>query len=153
MSTSHHVIVGAGIAGVSAAVAMRDHGFDGRITLVDAEPHQPYERPPLSKTDAVLRPLLPAETYVDKQIDLQLGTRVESLDLDHRRVLLDDGDDMEADRVLLTTGVAARRLGVPGGDLDGVLTLRTADDAARLFARFDDGGPVVIVGGGSSASK
>lgn len=148
MSTPHHVIVGAGIAGVSAAVAMRDHGFGGRITLVDAEPHLPYERPPLSKTDAALRPLLAVNAYADKQIDLRLGTLVEGLDLDRRRVLLGDGDDIEADRVLLATGVAARRSGASGEDLDGVLTLRTADDAVRLFTQLDRGGPLVVVGGG-----
>lgn len=148
MSTPHHVIVGAGIAGVSAAMAMRDHGFEGGITLVDAEPYLPYERPPLSKTGSELKPLFPVDAYAEKQIELRLGTRVANLDPDRRRVLLSDGDDLEADQVLLATGVAARRTGVPGENLDGVLTLRTADDAALLFAHLDKGGPLVVVGGG-----
>lgn len=148
MHTPHHLIVGAGIAGVSAAIAMRDRGFDGRITLVDSECHAPYERPPLSKTNSALRPLLQPETYVDKRIDLRLGTRVIGLDVDRHRVLFDDGDDAAADQVLLTTGVAPRRLGAPGEGLDGVLTLRTADDAAQVFAGLDRGGPLVVVGGG-----
>ncbi|MFZ2172497.1 MAG: FAD-dependent oxidoreductase [Rhodococcus sp. (in: high G+C Gram-positive bacteria)] len=151
MSTTHHVIVGASIAGVSAAVSMREKGFDGSITIIEAENRQPYERPPLSKTadpESALRPLLPPDSYSAKQIDLRLGTTVERLDVDRRRVVLGDGDELRADLVLLATGVSARRLGVPGEDLDHVLTLRNADDASRIFSGFSSGGPLVIVGGG-----
>lgn len=152
MSKSHHVIVGASIAGVSAAVSMRENGFDGSITIVEAENRAPYERPPLSKSaddpDKALRPLLPPDDYSARKIDLRLGTRVERLDVDRKRVVLGDGDELHADQVLLATGVSARRLGVPGEDLDNVLTLRNADDASSIFSRFASGGPLVIVGGG-----
>jgi 3-phenylpropionate/trans-cinnamate dioxygenase ferredoxin reductase component len=151
MSAESVVIVGASIAGVSAAVAIRDHGFDGSITLVDAEDHEPYERPPLSKTadpQKAVRPLLPAAAYADKRIDLVTGVMVDRLDIDNHRVVLQDRTSIHADQVLLTTGVSARRLGVPGEDLENVLTLRNADDAARMFTRLASGGPLVVIGGG-----
>lgn len=151
MSARHHVIVGAGIAGVSAAVAMRENGFDGRITVVDAEHRQPYERPPLSKNadpESSLRPILPADTYSAKGIDLRLGSRVDRLDVDNQRVVLQGGEELHADQILLTTGVSARHLGIPGEDLDNVATLRDADDATKIFSGLATGGPLVIIGGG-----
>lgn len=151
MSAESVVIVGASIAGVSAAVAMRDHGFEGSISLVDSEDREPYERPPLSKTgdpQRAVRPILPNDTYAAKRIDLVLGATVDSIDIDRRKVHLDNGNALPADQVLLATGVSARRLGVPGEDLENVLTLRTADDAAKVFAALASGGPLVVIGGG-----
>lgn len=147
----HHVIVGGSAAGVAAALAMRRSGFEGRVTIVDAGPELPYERPPLSKAiggEATLRPIVPAEVYRSAGIDLRLGTRVDGLYPSAGTVWLSDGGELRADRVLLATGVSARRPPVPGADLRNVLTLREAGDARRLARAIGAGGPLVVVGGG-----
>lgn len=145
------VIVGASAAGVSAATALRHHGYDGQIHLVDASSHRPYERPPLSKTlhhPGPLQPIVTDQVYADLDIQLQLGAEVTRLETARRRVILGGSDTIAADAVLLATGGTPRRLGVPGENLDNVVTLRDAEDAARIAERFGQGGPVVIVGGG-----
>ncbi|MFJ9902948.1 NAD(P)/FAD-dependent oxidoreductase [Streptomyces sp. NPDC101152] len=149
----HHVIVGGSAAGVAAALALRRTGFDGAVTIVDASPRLPYERPVLSKglsgdEEAMFRPIVPAEEYRAAEIELRLGSEVDTLDPEAGLVRLSDGEAMNADRVLLTTGVSARRLSVPGSDLRNVLTLRDFDDARKLAAVIASGGPLVIVGGG-----
>ncbi|MES9537678.1 FAD-dependent oxidoreductase [Actinomadura sp. NPDC000600] len=149
----HYLIVGGSAAGVAAAFALRRSGFDGRVTVVEAGAEPPYERPPLSKGlgagGAVpLRPIAPAEDYRTAEVDLRLRNRVDRLDPARRTVRLRDGSTLRADRVLLATGASARRLTVPGGGLNGVMTLRDADDARRLAAAIGTGGPVVVVGGG-----
>jgi 3-phenylpropionate/trans-cinnamate dioxygenase ferredoxin reductase component len=146
------VIVGASASGVSAALAMRRSGYDGAITLIDSDANQPYERPPLSKsvlgTAVPLKDIVPASDYTDHDIDLRTGVQVERLDTENSAVLLNGGESLRAERVLLATGVAARRLDVPGADLEHVLVLRDAADAAVLARRLIDGGPLVIIGGG-----
>lgn len=151
--THHHVIVGGSAAGVSAALALRRHGFAGRVTVVEAGDELPYERPPLSKALAggehsFLHAILPRQAYSEHRITLLTATRVLALDPDRRAVELDDGQTLYADRVLLATGMLARTLTVPGADLRGVLTLRDVRDARELAARLHAGGPVVVVGGG-----
>jgi 3-phenylpropionate/trans-cinnamate dioxygenase ferredoxin reductase component len=146
---AQHVVIGASAAGVSAAMTMRTSGFEGRITLLDASSHLPYERPPLSKTFPVsLRPIVSEQTYADHGIELRRGARAAELDAVGRAVVLAGGERLPADAVLLATGVSARTLGVPGEHLGNVLTLRDIDDAARVAARLDAGGPLVIVGAG-----
>ncbi|MFD5809110.1 NAD(P)/FAD-dependent oxidoreductase [Rhodococcus aetherivorans] len=147
----HHVVVGAGAAGLAAASAMRDNGFAGRITVFDADPHTPYERPPLSKeylSDRRLREIVAETEYRRLDIELRVGVGVRRLRPSDRRIDTSDGEELVADRVLLTTGVAARRLDVPGAALGNILTLRDAADAAALSARLRAGGPLVVVGGG-----
>lgn len=142
------VIVGASAAGVSAATAMRVHGHDGRILLVDRDPREPYERPPLSKlADRTLRPIAPAGRLADLDIELRLGTGVREVEPTTRTVRLDD-EDVRVDSLLLATGVAARRLDVPGAHLPHVLVLRDAADADLLADRVAAGGPLVVVGAG-----
>ena len=150
-----HVIVGASAAGVSAALAIRTAGYEGAITVLDSDPNQPYERPPLSKSllgeDAgtpALVPILPQQMYEEHDIGLRLGARVRALDPDNRLVRLQDGAVLAAEHVVLATGVAARLLAVPGADLANVLTLRDAADARAVTACLATGGPLVIVGGG-----
>lgn len=149
----HHVIVGASAAGVAAALALREHGFAGRVTLIDAGGHLPYERPPLSKAltadeaDFVI-PIVPPEVYAQRDIELLLATRVLALDPARRLVVLDDRRTLHADRVLLATGAAALMPGIPGTNLAGVLTLRDLHDARELAARLPQHGPLVVVGGG-----
>ncbi|MFI1380303.1 NAD(P)/FAD-dependent oxidoreductase [Embleya sp. NPDC020886] len=151
--TQHLVIVGGSAAGISAALALRRHGFAGRVTVVEAGDELPYERPPLSKAlaggeHAFLHAILPRQAYAEQRITLLPATRVLALDPDRRAVELDDGQTLYADRVLLATGVLARTLPVPGAELPGVLTLRDVRDARALAARLRAGGPVVVVGGG-----
>lgn len=147
----HHVVVGGSAAGVAAAFAMREHGFDGRITLVDSGSELPYERPPLSKSMADLdvpRAIRPEAAYYEHGIDLELGSEVTDLDAGRNTVRLNDGRTLHADAVVLASGVSARRLPVPGVDLDNVLVLRDVADARRLAERMYAGGPLVLLGGG-----
>jgi NADPH-dependent 2,4-dienoyl-CoA reductase/sulfur reductase-like enzyme len=149
-----HVIVGASLAGAKAAETLRAEGFDGPVVLIGAEVERPYERPPLSK-DALLGKV-PLDTafvhdaswYGEHGVELRLGTRVTALDRADRQVRLEDGSAVGYDRLLLTTGASARRLPVPGADLDGLLYLRTMSDSAALAARLKQGGHLVIAGAG-----
>jgi 3-phenylpropionate/trans-cinnamate dioxygenase ferredoxin reductase component len=148
-----HVIVGASAAGVSAAIAMRDVGYDGEIVLLDRDPHLPYERPPLSKSLAVgaessLKPIVAESTYAERALDLRLGTQVSALDPGSQAVELADGSAVRADHVILAVGLAARPLSVPGAGLRNIVLLRDAADAAALTSRLIAGGPMVIVGAG-----
>jgi len=147
------LIVGASAAGVSAALGMREAGYEGGIVLVDADPHLPYERPPLSKSLAggspsALKPIVPEQLYSDKNIELCLGTAVSALRPADRKVELTDGSVISADHVTLAVGLAARRLPVPGIDKANVLTLRDAADSLEIISRLNAGGPLVILGAG-----
>ena len=133
---------------------MRREGFDGRLVLLGSETLRPYERPQLSKSylrGEVGRDALyvhASDFYESQGIELRLGRTAESLDPASGDVILDGGERIHYDRLLLTTGAAPRRLQVPGGDLDGVYYLRSAEDADALRARFARGGRVVVVGAG-----
>jgi 3-phenylpropionate/trans-cinnamate dioxygenase ferredoxin reductase subunit len=148
------VIVGGGLAGATAAFALRERGIDGRIVIVSEEPQLPYERPPLSKT--YLRGEEPLEKAFVKQasdydaqsIELLSGRRAVQLDPISRRVNLDDGTDLPYGALLLATGSAPRRLDVEGGDLAGIHLLRTAPDADSLRAAAADAKAIVVVGSG-----
>jgi 3-phenylpropionate/trans-cinnamate dioxygenase ferredoxin reductase subunit len=154
MTRRRFVIVGGGLAAASAAVTLRDEGFDGAIVLIGDEPHEPYERPPLSKTylrgetAAADARFLPDGWFDAHDVDLRVGTRVEGIDLDRRRVRLADGTDEDFDRLLVATGGRNRTLPVPGHDLEGVLQLRTLEDADRIRAAAEPGARVVVVGAG-----
>jgi 3-phenylpropionate/trans-cinnamate dioxygenase ferredoxin reductase component len=153
------VVVGASLAGASAAVAARDGGFAGRIVLIGDEPGLPYERPPLSK--AVLRGEAPPESaqvhddaaYAERDIELVAGRTVTALDLAARRVVLDDGEPVGFTAAVLATGAAPRRLPIPGGDLDGVHYLRTVADSVRLRDALHAGARVAVVGAGWIGSE
>ncbi len=147
-------IVGAGQAGARTAAALRKKGWQDRILLVGDEVELPYERPPLSKevlskhADPLTGCLYPAEWYKEQEVELRTGTRVGSLDVRGRRLHLADGRSEAWDALVLATGARARRLCLPGADLDGILTLRTAADARALRAALRPGAQVVLVGGG-----
>jgi 3-phenylpropionate/trans-cinnamate dioxygenase ferredoxin reductase subunit len=148
------VIVGASLAGAKAAETLRAEGFDGRLLLIGAEQERPYERPPLSKD--YLRGEVGREKvyvhdegfYAEHEIELRLGRTAVSLDVPSGEVALDDGERLRYDRLLLTTGAEPRRLAVAGGELDGVLYLRTVDDSDVLRERLRGAGSVVVVGAG-----
>ncbi|MFC6985578.1 NAD(P)/FAD-dependent oxidoreductase [Streptomyces cirratus] len=142
------VIVGAGMAGVQTAVALREQGFTGPVTLLGAEPHQPYDRPPLSK--AVLLGKAEDSAFdVDFEalgIGLRLGVEVTGLRAGAREVDTEAGP-VPYDVLVLATG--ARPLTLPGSDgVPGVHLLRTLDDAARLRPVLAAAPAVVVVGAG-----
>jgi 3-phenylpropionate/trans-cinnamate dioxygenase ferredoxin reductase component len=136
----HVVVVGASLAGLRGAEALRERGFSGRITLVGAEPHPPYDRPPLSKR--VLADRMSADDTGLPQregfeAEWRLGTAAVALDRAAKKVALADGDVLGFDKLLIATGARARSW--PQADeaaLDGVLTIRTRDDARALQARL-----------------
>ncbi|AWN36280.1 NAD(P)/FAD-dependent oxidoreductase [Methylobacterium radiodurans] len=146
------VIVGASLAGLSAAKALRTEGFSGSLVLAGDEPHLPYDRPPLSKQ--ALRGLTSADTTLPQPADLdlefRLGVPATGLDRAERTVILADGSRLAFDRCLVATGARARPWpNSAEAALDGVFTLRTRDDAERIAARLRDRpGRVVLVGGG-----
>jgi NADPH-dependent 2,4-dienoyl-CoA reductase/sulfur reductase-like enzyme len=152
------VIVGASLAGLRAAEALRERGFRGKLTLIGDEPHEPYDRPPLSKQ--VLKgwvradhTKLPRLRAVDA--DWRLGVAATGLDRVNRQVLLANGDKVDYDRLLIATGVRARPWFNPEeGALEGVFTLRTCEDAARLQAALHASPRrVLIVGSGFIGSE
>ncbi|WP_435606813.1 NAD(P)/FAD-dependent oxidoreductase [Streptomyces ardesiacus] len=140
------VVVGNGIAGLTAADTLREAGFDGELTIVGDERHPAYSRPALSKAllldgDDLTSHELPPAGHGAAEL---LGVRATGLDLDHRLVSLDDGTALPYDRLVLATGSRARRLSA----LPGELTLRGLDDALALRRRVAAGPSVVVVGGG-----
>jgi 3-phenylpropionate/trans-cinnamate dioxygenase ferredoxin reductase subunit len=149
-----YVIAGASLAGAKAAQTLREEGFGGPITLLGDEPERPYERPPLSKGYLLGREerssiyVHDEGWYAAHDVDLRLGVAVAAIDRAARQVALADGSEVSYDKLLVTTGARPRWLDVPGGDLDGVLYLRTVQDCERLAAAFRGGGKVVIAGAG-----
>jgi 3-phenylpropionate/trans-cinnamate dioxygenase ferredoxin reductase subunit len=148
------VVVGAGHAGGSAVAMLRQFGWQDPITLIGEEPLPPYQRPPLSKAwlkgeaDGDSLALRPAAFYVDQNISLHLSTRVAAIDRAAQTVQLSDGAALPYQHLILATGSRARRIPLPGVDLDGVLELRTAADADRLKAVLGPGKRLAIIGGG-----
>ena len=151
---STFVIIGAGHAGGRAAETMRKCGFDGRIVLLGAEPHRPYERPPLSKgallgTQDYASCFLQANEYYDEQsLDLRLGVTVTAIDSAAQTVLFTDAASVTYDRLLLTTGASCRTLSVPGAELAGVHYLRTMEDSLAIAGAVAERARTVVIGGG-----
>jgi 3-phenylpropionate/trans-cinnamate dioxygenase ferredoxin reductase subunit len=148
------LIVGASYAGVQAGISAREKGFQGPIRIVADEVHLPYQRPPLSKgflsgSVAHSNLFLRGDDYFKAQgIEMVLGDRATRLDRDARRVSLEGGGQLPYDSLVIATGSRARKLSVPGHDLDGIVYLRTLDDALYLKPRLEAAREVVIVGGG-----
>lgn len=158
-TTPRAVIVGAGIAGVSAAGGLRAAGFDGEIVLVSDEQELPYRRPPLSKEVARgdkgaddIR-IKPATWYADQGIELLTGVRVDTIDTEASTVRLSDGRDLGYTRLLLATGGTARTFGLADAESSSVLTLRSMADIPRVQERLVDGAHIVIVGAGLIGSE
>ncbi|MDP9341145.1 MAG: FAD-dependent oxidoreductase [Actinomycetota bacterium] len=147
-------VAGAGLAGGTAAAALREEGFDGRIVLVGEEDIPPYERPPLSKEylrgEQSLEECLvrPEAWYGEQGIELRLGVRLERLDAAGRSFELSDGSRVPFDRAVIATGARNRRLNVPGADLGGVFDLRRPADADRIREASAGGAHAAIVGMG-----
>jgi 3-phenylpropionate/trans-cinnamate dioxygenase ferredoxin reductase subunit len=152
MSSGKTVILGAGQAGAHAAVAMREAGFEGQILLLGAEPHPPYERPPLSKSALTDDPepepgwFFPPDKYAALGIEFRLGVAATDLDAGARTLKLADGTTLTFDKLLIATGGRARVLTVPGAE--HALILRTLDEARRLRPLLRPGARVVCIGAG-----
>ncbi len=146
--------MGAGHAGGSVAAFLRQYGWGGEIVLVGEEPLPPYQRPPLSKAwlkgeaDGESLLLRPASFYAEASIDLRLGVKAESVDLQAKQVRLQGGEALAYDALVLATGSTARKLPIPGADDPAVLELRTAADADRLKAALAPGARLIVVGAG-----
>jgi NADPH-dependent 2,4-dienoyl-CoA reductase/sulfur reductase-like enzyme len=146
------VIVGAGAAGLTTAEALRNRGYAATLTLIGDERHHPYDRPPLSKQilagtwepDRIA--LRSPDALAKLDADLLLGRSAVGLDLATRQVLLDSGDRLDFDGLVIATGVTPRSL--PGADLAGIHLLRSLDDALSLRAHLLARPAVVVVGAG-----
>ena len=154
-----YVIVGASLAGATAAITLREEGAGGAVTLIGAESEPPYERPPLSK--AYLRGEVPFDKalvrpptfYAEHGIDTIFGTRATRIDAAARFVELDDHRRVSFDALLIATGARNRRVAIPGADLEGVYSLRTVQDADRIRAEMTAGRRAVVVGMGFIGSE
>ncbi|WP_268952474.1 NAD(P)/FAD-dependent oxidoreductase [Saccharopolyspora terrae] len=148
------MIVGAGMAGAKGAEALRDQGFDGRITLLGDEAHRPYERPPLSKeylmgsTEFDAAYVHPETWYADNRVDLRLNSSARHIDRSLRQVELADGTRLEFDKLMLATGAHPRSIPVPGHDAEGVLHLRRVGDSDRIKEALAGIEDLVVVGAG-----
>lgn len=146
------VIIGAGECGTRAALALREAGFDGPVTLIGAEPHLPYERPPLSK-DAITaaapapRRVAGADHLDAAGIDFRAGQQVLGIDRAARQIRC-VGGSVAYERLLIATGARPRRLPLPGAEGPSVKTLRSLDDAAEIRAGLGPGRRLAVIGGG-----
>ncbi len=151
-------IAGASLAGLRAAEALRREGFDGRLVLIGAESHLPYDRPPLSK-EVLSGKRSPDDVGLTKpdrfdalQLDLRLGCRATALDLDDRTLRVEAvttgaAEEVAFDGLIIATGASPRRLpGTP--ELDGIHTLRTLDDCIAIRTELAKGPRVAVVGAG-----
>jgi len=154
------VVVGASLAGLSAVEALRGAGYEGELVAVGAEAALPYDRPPLSKQvlQGAWEPeqanLRDAAHYDPLDVDWHLGRRAASLDLDRRAVVLDDGEPLAFDGLVIATGATPRTLPDSGTPpLDGVFVLRTMEDCLALRKELEGGPRVCVVGGGFIGSE
>lgn len=150
-SLEHVVVVGASLAGLRAVEALRHDGYRGRLTLIGAEAHEPYDRPPLSKdflagTVDIASLALRKQGYDDLDVRVRLGAPAHSLDVDARTVGVGD-DTLSFDGMVIATGAHPRPL--PNQpDLAGVHTLRTIEDSGEISARLDAGARMCVIGAG-----
>ncbi|GLW99886.1 FAD-dependent oxidoreductase [Microtetraspora sp. NBRC 16547] len=144
-------VIGASLAGLLSARALRGQGYEGRIVLIGEEKHRPYDRPPLSKDflkGAISETDLALESEgEDPDLEWRLGGAATALDPAIRRITLSDGTSLLADGIVIATGASARRLPAAEG-LPGVHTLRTLDDARALRADLKTAKRLVVIGGG-----
>lgn len=148
------LIVGAGLAGVQVAAALRHHGFEGTIGLLGSEPHHPYDRTPLSK--AYLRGeidrselFLKSDNYFPaSHVDLLAGRTVTTVDPVSHTVTTADGESLGYGKLVWAAGGTPRRLLLAGAELRGVMSLRNIEDADRIRTVAESERSAVIIGGG-----
>jgi 3-phenylpropionate/trans-cinnamate dioxygenase ferredoxin reductase component len=159
MSGQRIVIVGASLAGATAAAGLRSEGFADDVLLIGAESQLPYHRPPLSKEylrgeqrmeDTLVNP---ARSYAEKGIELRLGVRATTIEPRRKLVELEGGGRVAYDRLLVATGARNRTLSMPGAALDGIFQLRTVEDCDRIRAAARPGCRAVLIGLGFIGSE
>ncbi|MDB5726155.1 MAG: pyridine nucleotide-disulfide oxidoreductase [Novosphingobium sp.] len=149
------VIVGAGHGGAQCAIALRQHGFTGTVTMIGREPEPPYERPPLSKEYFAREKtfdrlyIRPPAFWEEKGIDLVLNVEVTAVDPVKKQLTLSHGEPCTYGSLVWATGGDPRRLPLPGGDLAGVHSVRTRADCDQLMGEIDGGvKEITVIGGG-----
>ena len=147
------LLVGGGLAAATCAGSLRDSGYDGRLVLLSDEPHQPYERPPLSKghllgTEELAKAFVhDTAWYQDHDVELRLGSPVRRVDASAHTVTT-DREEWSYDRLLLATGSSARRLAMADASDGPVHYLRTMDDSVRLKRLLVPGRSIAVLGAG-----
>lgn len=152
MDRYEYIIIGGGIASQRAVDGIRRADSEGSLALISAEPHVPYQRPPLSKDylrgkeglDEVY--LQGEEYYAENRVELMTSSRVVALTPGDHRITLADGRQLGYGKLLLATGGRANRIPLPGADLPGVLTLRTIEDAQAIQELAKEGHKAVVFG-------
>jgi len=153
------VIVGASLAGARAAAVLRDEGWDGDVVLIGAERQLPYNRPPLSKgylrgEDRFEDQLInSAAFYQERRIELRLGVRATAIDPLRKVVVVEPGDPVSYDRLLVATGGRNKPLPMPGAELEGVFQLRTVEDCDRIREVARGARHAVVIGLGFIGSE
>jgi 3-phenylpropionate/trans-cinnamate dioxygenase ferredoxin reductase component len=149
------IIVGTGHGGAQAAIALRQHGFEGSVLMIGRDPQVPYERPPLSKEylsrDKPVERILirPPHFWAERNIELKLGATVTEVDPAGHAVTLGDGERITYGSLVWSAGGDPRRLSCPGAELAGIHYVRDLADADRMMAELDAGAKkVVVIGGG-----
>ncbi len=155
MSGADVVIVGAGHGGAQCAIALRQNGFEGTVTMIGRESEPPYERPPLSKEYFAREKtfdrlyIRPPQFWEEKQIDLRLGLEVTKVDPATKTLTLSDGTQFTYGKLVWATGGDPRKLTCPGANLSGVHAVRTREDCDQLMGEIDGGVKnIVVIGGG-----
>ena len=149
-----YVIIGGGLAATSAIDAIRRRDKTGRLVLIGAEVHLPYDRVPLSK-DYLLGRMEREDVFLRRprfyerhRVERYLGQSATAVDVSTRAVTLDDGSEVGFEKLLLATGGRPRRLSITGADLDGIYYLRTLEDSDALRAAMANARRAAVVGGG-----
>lgn len=154
-----YLIIGGGLAGASAAQAIRELDTKGSILLMGSEKHLPYDRPPLSKKlwfgkKKVEEIFLHDQKYYDENgIQVKLGSRIKELDAGEKVVKDENGNSYRYEKLLLATGGTPRTLPIPGGTLEGVCYYRYLDDYLRIRKEAKEGKSAVVIGGGFIGSE
>ncbi|BCM91066.1 anthranilate 1,2-dioxygenase system ferredoxin--NAD(+) reductase component [Abditibacteriota bacterium] len=153
MNTYKYLLIG-GYAAAHAAHAIRERDANGEILLINSESHLPYERPPLSKDALFDLSSTPQQTevfsqdwYDENKVQLLLSTKVKSVDRKRQIVILENGDEIGYERLLLATGAAAKKPEFEGADFSNVFSIRAWEDIEPLRQAIAEGGRAVVVGG------
>lgn len=146
------VILGAGVAGYSAAQSLRENGFSGKVIMLTGEEDAPYDRPNLSKNylqgeaEEEWMPLRPENFYTENDIELKLSSRVKNIDLETQNIELENDNEISYDKLLIATGGTPRKLVVNGSDLKNIFYLRSFQDARKIIPAAEKAKSAVVIG-------